>query len=76
MVSLHCNLDDNTFHLINEDRLNMMKKDAVLINAARGPVIDEKALVTFLQANEDFRSCGSPPHDPTLCHGVLGRTQL
>ena len=55
MVSLHCNLDDNTFHLINEERLNMMKKDAVLINAARGPVIDERALVSFLQANENFR---------------------
>ena len=33
----------------------MMKKDAVLVNAARGPVIDEKALVAFLQANENFR---------------------
>ena len=35
----------------------MMKKDAVLINAARGPVIDEKALVAFLQANKEFRFC-------------------
>lgn len=56
VVSLHCNLDENTFHLLNEDRLNMMKKDAVLINCARGPVIDEVALTNFLQANENFRS--------------------
>lgn len=59
VVSLHCNLDSNTFHLLNEDRLNMMKKDAVLVNCARGPVIDEVALTNFLQANENFRSAGA-----------------
>ena len=57
MVSLHCNLSEETYHLLNEDRLNMMKKDATLINCARGPVIDEVALTNFLQANENFR-CG------------------
>ena len=55
VVSLHCNLDADTRHLINADRLAMMKKDAVLVNAARGPVIDEKALVAHLKANPDFR---------------------
>lgn len=55
VVSLHCNLSEDTFHLLNEDRLNMMKKDATLINCARGPVIDEVALTNFLQANENFR---------------------
>ncbi len=55
VVSLHCNLDDNTHHLLNEDRLNMMKKEAVLVNCARGPIIDEVALTNFLQANENFR---------------------
>ncbi len=54
-MSLHCSLDENTYHLLNEDRLNMMKKDAVLVNCARGPVIDEVALTNFLQANENFR---------------------
>ena len=57
VVSLHCNLDENTKHLINAEKLKMMKKDAVLVNAARGPVIDEKALVAHLKANPDFR-CG------------------
>ena len=33
----------------------MMKKDAVLVNAARGPVIDEVALVEHLQSHPDFR---------------------
>jgi hydroxypyruvate reductase 1 len=55
VVSLHCNLDENTKHLINKQRLEMMKPDAVLVNAARGPVIDETALVSHLQKNPEFR---------------------
>eukprot|EP00890_Picochlorum_soloecismus_P005540 jgi/Picsp_1/5988/NSC_03343-R1_hydroxypyruvate reductase len=55
VVSLHCNLDSNTKHLINEERLKLMKKNAVLVNAARGPVIDEVALVAHLKKNPDFR---------------------
>eukprot|EP01026_Neomeris_dumetosa_P053841 TRINITY_DN4818_c0_g1_i7.p1 TRINITY_DN4818_c0_g1~~TRINITY_DN4818_c0_g1_i7.p1 ORF type:complete len:398 (-),score=64.05 TRINITY_DN4818_c0_g1_i7:60-1253(-) len=56
VVSLHCNLDADTRHLINESRLNIMKPTAVLVNAARGPVIDEKALVAHLKKNPDFRA--------------------
>lgn len=41
---------------MNKDRLNMMKKDAVLINAARGPVHDEVALVNHLKANPKFQA--------------------
>ena len=55
VVSLHCNLDKNTHHLMNRERLNLMKRDAVLVNAARGPVIDEAALVAHLKANPEFR---------------------
>ena len=55
VVSLHCNLDEKTKHLINAERLAMMKPDAVLVNAARGPVIDEAALVSHLKANPEFR---------------------
>jgi len=67
VVSLHCNLDEKTTHLMNEERLNMMKKDAILINASRGPVIDEVALVNHLKANPDFRyaayGCMTPRSD-------------
>lgn len=56
VVSLHCNLDDNTRHLMNAERLGMMKPDAVLVNAARGPCIDEAALVAHLKANPNFRA--------------------
>ena len=55
VVSLHCNLDADTRHLIDAAALKTMKPDAVLVNAARGPVIDEKALVAHLKAHPDFR---------------------
>jgi hypothetical protein len=57
-VSLHCNLDKDTHHLMNASRLKMMKPNAVLVNAARGPVIDEAALVAHLKANPEFRWVG------------------
>lgn len=57
VVSLHCLLDKTTTHLMNAERLNKMKKDAVLVNSSRGPVIDETALVAHLKANPEFR-CG------------------
>ncbi len=56
VVSLHCNLDDNTRHLMNAERLGMMKPDAVLVNAARGACVDEVALVAHLKANPEFRA--------------------
>mmetsp|Transcript_9019 Transcript_9019/g.18209 ORF Transcript_9019/g.18209 Transcript_9019/m.18209 type:complete len:390 (-) Transcript_9019:1975-3144(-) len=54
IVSLHPNLDKTTFHLMNSERLQMMKKDAILINCARGPVIDEVALVQHCRENKEF----------------------
>jgi len=57
VVSLHMLLDKTTHHFINKERLHMMKEDAILVNAARGPVIDEVALVAHLKANPEFR-CG------------------
>ncbi|WP_188203212.1 hydroxyacid dehydrogenase [Thermococcus camini] len=49
VVTLHVPLIDATYHLINEERLKLMKPTAILINAARGAVVDTGALVKALQ---------------------------
>lgn len=47
-ISLHCNLTDETTHLVDERAFCGMKKRPVLINTARGPVVDEQALLNAL----------------------------
>jgi glyoxylate reductase len=51
-VSLHVPLLPSTTHLIGKKELEMMKKTAYLINTSRGPVIDEKALVSALKSKK------------------------
>ncbi len=53
-VSLHVALTEETHHLIGADELKAMKSTAVLINAARGPVVDTDALVAALKDGEIF----------------------
>ena len=48
-VSLHCDLNPTSFHLIGRSELKSMKSSAYLINTARGPIIDEAALVDALR---------------------------
>jgi len=48
-VTLHCPLKPETVHLIGEDELRRMKQGAYLVNTARGPVVDEEALVVVLR---------------------------
>ncbi len=48
-VSLHCPLTPETRHLISTEQLAMMKTDSILINTARGPVVDELAMLDALQ---------------------------
>jgi glyoxylate reductase len=50
-VSLHCPLTPETFHLIDADALSRMKSTAILINTARGPIVDQHALRWALEAN-------------------------
>jgi phosphoglycerate dehydrogenase-like enzyme len=49
-VSLHCYLDPTTHHLIDAKALERMRPEAFLINTARGPVVDQAALVAALDA--------------------------
>ena len=48
-VSVNCDLNPTSRHLINAETLAMMKPEGVLINTARGPIVDESALVEALE---------------------------
>ena len=52
VVSLHCPLTESNRHMIAENELAIMKPDAILINAARGGLVDEDALLNALKNNQ------------------------
>lgn len=50
-VTLHCDLNPTSLHLIGQPELKLMKPSAYLVNTSRGAVIDEAALIKFLSEN-------------------------
>jgi len=54
IISVHLPLTKSTFHLLNKKRLSLMKENAVLINTARGEIVDEKELINILEAGRIF----------------------
>lgn len=52
IVSLHCPLTPETHHMIDADRLTLMQKHAVVINTARGGLIDQRALATAVRSGQ------------------------
>ena len=73
VVSLHCPLTPETHHLIGEAELTAMKPTAVLVNAARGPVVDEPALARALGAGE-IAAAGLDvyEHEPRVEPALMG----
>ena len=77
IVSLHCPLSDYSRGLIGREQLKAMKEDALLINTARGGIIDETALLEALQGNEiggaglDCLEQEPPPPDHPLLKARL-----
>ncbi len=71
VVSIHVPLLPSTEHLINEERLKLMKPTAYLVNTSRGPVIDEVALVEALKTGV-IRGAALDvfEHEPALAKGL------
>jgi glyoxylate reductase len=72
VVSLHCPYTEATHHLIDADALGRMRRSAFLVNTARGPIVDEVALVDALRAG---RIAGAGldvfEHEPEVHPGLL-----
>ncbi len=49
VITIHVPLTNETYHMISERELNMLKRNAVIINTSRGGIVDEKALYNFLK---------------------------
>lgn len=58
IVSLHCPLNEDTYHLVNAERLDMMKSSAILINTGRGPLVDDNAVAEALN-NDQLAAFGA-----------------
>lgn len=52
IITIHAALTPQTFHLISKEKISLIRKDAILINAARGPIVDEKALAEALEKGQ------------------------
>ena len=73
VLSVNCPLNDETRHIVNAERIALMKPTAYLINTARGPIVDQKALTRALETG-DIAGAGldvleqepPDPEDPML----------
>jgi glyoxylate reductase len=72
-VSLHVSLSPATRHLIGAEELSLMRPSAVLVNAARGPVVDEAALAEALREGRIFGAgIDVFENEPAVHPGLLG----
>ena len=71
-ISLHCPLNEKTKHLIGSKELSLMQPHSVLINTARGPIIDEEALASALE-NDQIAGVGLDvfENEPTIHKQLL-----
>ncbi|MCB6805750.1 D-2-hydroxyacid dehydrogenase [Veillonella parvula] len=71
-ITLHCPLNDQTKHLINKEKINKMKPNAVIVNTGRGPLINEADLCEALAAKRiagaglDVQEVEPPAEDSPL----------
>ena len=76
-LTLHCPLSERTHHLFNREAFRKMKRSAILINTARGPVVCEEDLVWALNEGE-IAAAGLDvfEEEPTIHPGLLGLPQV
>ncbi len=77
VVSIHCPSNDSTHHLMGKAQFEKMKKTAFLINTARGPIVDEQALVDALR-NQEIAGAGLDvfEFEPKVNAGLLDRDDV
>jgi len=77
VISLHCPYSTETHHLVSTAQFALMKRTAFLVNTARGPVVDESALVEALERG-DLAGAGLDvfEHEPEVHPGLLGRDDV
>ena len=56
-ITLHAVLNDQTYHMFSDEEFKQMKNSAILVNVARGPLVDETALVNAIE-NDQIRAAG------------------
>ena len=71
-MSIHLPLTEQTKHIINKEKLALMKPTAYLVNTSRGPIVDENALVEALK-NKIIRGAGLDvfEFEPKISKGLL-----
>ncbi len=57
IISLHCPLTEDTYHIINEESLNKCKRGVILINTSRGALVDADALLAGIKSREIGGAC-------------------
>lgn len=77
VVSIHCPSNDSTHHLIGQAQFEMMKSTAFLVNTARGPIVDEQALVNALRTRQ-IAGAGLDvfEFEPKINEGLLDRDDV
>ncbi|MFM8835325.1 MAG: NAD(P)-dependent oxidoreductase, partial [Actinomycetota bacterium] len=77
VVSIHCPSNDSTHHLFGKAQFERMKPTAFLVNTARGPIVDEQALVDALESKQ-IAGAGLDvfEFEPKINNGLLHRDNV